>query len=252
MTDYILSTRKLTKHFHGFCAVSEVDIDVREGAVHALIGPNGAGKSTCFNLITKFLSPSSGQIFYRGRDITSLKPAEVAERGMIRSFQISSIFPDLTCAENVEIAIQKREGMSFNFWSPRQTLHQYRDETMDLLYRTGLEQQADARSGSLSYGKRRALEIATTLAMNPSVLLLDEPMAGMGREDIATISDLIQEIRDGRTIVMVEHNLDVVRDLSDTITVLEAGQVICQGNYDEVSSNPRVMEAYLGTGDEDE
>nr|WP_133492327.1 ABC transporter ATP-binding protein [Alcanivorax sp. 24] len=252
MNDYVLSTRKLTKRFHGFCAISDVDINVREGAVHALIGPNGAGKSTCFNLITRFLTPSSGRIYYRGEDITSLRAAEVAGRGMVRSFQISSIFPELSCIENVEIAIQKREGLSFNFWRHQRALQAHRDETMDLLACTRLAAEAGQRAGSLPYGKRRALEIATTLAMNPSVLLLDEPMAGLGREDIAAISDLIKEIRQGRTIVMVEHNLDVVRSLSDTVTVLEAGQVICQGVYEEVSTNPRVMEAYLGAGDDDE
>jgi len=244
----ILSARDLTKEFSGFRAVDGVSIDVREGAVHALIGPNGAGKTTCFNLLTKFLTPTSGSIIYRGRDITGMQPADIARLGLVRSFQISAVFPHLTAMQNVRIALQRRRGDSFDFWRSERVLSEYDREARDLLDSVGLIEFADSDAAELSYGRKRALEIATTLALEPDMLLLDEPMAGMTPQDIERISALIRKIAKNRTVLMVEHNLSVVADLSDYITVLARGKVLAEGDYATVSTNPKVIEAYIGVG----
>ena len=247
-SDAIIETDGLSKSFKGFWAVKDVTLRVRRGTIHALIGPNGAGKTTCFNLITKFLQPTTGSIRYKGRDITAIKPADVARLGLVRSFQISATFPHLSVLENVRIALQRPLGTSFHFWNPVHTLDVLNDRALALLADVGLEHHADLAAVELPYGRKRALEIATTLALDPEVLLLDEPMAGMGREDIARISALIRRVAKNRTVLMVEHNLNVVADLSDTITVLARGEILAEGPYAEVSRNAQVIEAYMGTG----
>ena len=247
--DIILNVDKLSKRFGGFAAVTGVDLKVRRGSIHALIGPNGAGKTTCFNLLTKFLQPTSGTIVFDGRDITRLPAAEIAQLGLVRSFQISAVFPRLTVLENVRVAIQRRQrGDSFDFWRSERSLHAYDLEAWERLSEVGLSDYAHVPAGELPYGRKRALEIATTLALDPQMLLLDEPMAGMAHEDVGRISALIRSVSAGRTILMVEHNLSVVAELSDRITVLARGQVLAEGSYDEVSKDPRVIDAYIGVG----
>jgi branched-chain amino acid transport system ATP-binding protein len=244
----ILAADGLTKEFKGFFAVNGVDLRVRRGTIHALIGPNGAGKTTCFNLLTKFLSPTRGTITYKGNDITSMSPADIARLGLVRSFQISAVFPHLTALENVRIALQRKRGDSFDFWRSETVLASLNQRAMELLVDVGLSEFANSTAAELSYGRKRALEIATTLALDPEMLLLDEPMAGMGHEDIERISALIKRISANRTILMVEHNLSVVASLSDTITVLARGRVLAEGDYATVSKDPRVVEAYIGAG----
>ncbi|WP_377844953.1 ABC transporter ATP-binding protein [Bosea sp. UC22_33] len=247
--DTILSTSGLTKEFAGFTAVNGVDLSVRRGSIHALIGPNGAGKTTCFNLLTKFLAPTRGAIVYNGRDITREKPAEIARLGLVRSFQISAVFPQLSVLTNVRIALQRRKrGDSFDFWRSERSLKELDAEAAALVDAVGLTPFLGLTAGELSYGRKRALEIATTLALDPEMLLLDEPMAGMGREDVDRIAALIRKISANRTILMVEHNLSVVASLSDRITVLARGQVLAEGDYATVSKDPRVVEAYIGSG----
>jgi len=246
--DHIIETRGLTKAFKGFVAVDQVDLQVRRGAIHALIGPNGAGKTTVFNLLTKFLEPTRGQILYDGRDITKGKPADLARQGMVRSFQISATFPHLTVLENVRIALQRRLGTSFHFWRPEASLDVLNERARELIEAVGLAGFEDGTAAELPYGRKRALEIATTLALDPKLMLLDEPTAGMGHEDVGRVALLIRTVAKDRTVLMVEHNLSVVADLSDTITVLQRGRVLAEGSYEEVSGNPEVREAYMGTG----
>jgi branched-chain amino acid transport system ATP-binding protein len=246
--DIILETQNLTKEFAGFVAVNDVSLRVRRGTVHALIGPNGAGKTTCFNLLSKFLSPTQGRIYYRGRDITRMEPADVARLGLVRSFQISATFPHLTVLENVRIALQRKRGGSFDFWRSKRVLEALNDRALSLIADVGLAAFAHWTAVELPYGRKRALEIATTLALDPEMLLLDEPTAGMGHEDIGRISALIKTVAADRTVLMVEHNLSVVADLSDRITVLTRGRILAEGDYDAVSADPRVREAYLGVG----
>lgn len=246
--DTIVETTGLTKEFRGFTAVRDVSLRVRRGTIHALIGPNGAGKTTCFNLITKFLPPTAGTITFKGRDITRLKPADVARLGLVRSFQISATFPHLSLLENVRIALQRQLGTSLHFWRSERSLDVLNERARHYLAEVGLDEFANLAAVELPYGRKRALEIATTLALEPEMLLLDEPMAGMGREDIARVSALIRKVAENRTVLMVEHNLNVVADLSDMITVLARGEVLAEGTYEEVSRNPQVVEAYMGTG----
>ena len=247
MSNIILQTHKLTKEFKGFTAVSQVDLSVVSGSIHALIGPNGAGKTTCFNLLTKFLEPTSGTILFNGIDITRERPAQIARRGIIRSFQISAVFPHLTLLENVRIALQRQLGTAYHFWKSERTLDQLNERALALLAEVGLETWAHELTVNLSYGRKRALEIATTLAMEPELMLLDEPTQGMGHEDVDRVTQLIKKVSAGRTILMVEHNMGVVSTIADTITVLQRGAVLAEGPYAEVSRNPQVMEAYMGT-----
>ena len=247
MSDIILETRDLTREFKGFVAVNQVNLKVQRGHIHALIGPNGAGKTTCFNLLTKFLAPSSGQILFNGRDITMLKPAQIARMGIIRSFQISAVFPHLTVLENVRIGLQRNLGTSFHFWKSEATLDQLNDRAMQLLNEVGLSDFADSVTVDLPYGRKRALEIATTLAMEPELMLLDEPTQGMGHEDVKRVTDLIKKVSAGRTILMVEHNMNVVAGISDRISVLQRGAILAEGDYQTVSQNPQVLEAYMGS-----
>jgi branched-chain amino acid transport system ATP-binding protein len=246
-TEVILETRGLCKEFRGFVAVNGVNLKVARGTIHALIGPNGAGKTTCFNLLTRFLPATAGEILYRGRDITSAQPAEVARMGLVRSFQISAVFPHLTVLENVRIALQRRRGRSFDFWRSDRVLRQYDARARELLDSVGLADFALTPAVELPYGRKRALEIATTLALEPELMLLDEPTAGMGHEDVDRIAALIQRVAKDRTVLMVEHNLGIVASLSQRITVLARGEVLAEGDYASVSQNPAVQSAYLGT-----
>ena len=246
--DVILETEGLTKEFRGFIAVNDVDLRVRRGSIHALIGPNGAGKTTCFNLLTKFLTPTRGRINYNGREITAVPPADIARLGLVRSFQISAVFPHLTVLENVRIALQRGRGSSFDFWRSERVLEVYNERAHELIEAVGLAEFASTPAIELSYGHKRALEIATTLALEPEMMLLDEPTAGMGREDIDRITQLIKRVAANRTVLMVEHNLSVVADLSDQITVLARGEILAEGDYASVSKNPDVIQAYMGAG----
>jgi branched-chain amino acid transport system ATP-binding protein len=242
----ILVTRGLVKEFKGFVAVGGVDLAVRRGSIHALIGPNGAGKTTVFNLLTKFLAPTRGEIIYNGRDITRSSPAQVAKLGMIRSFQISSVFPHMTALENVRMGLQAHHGGSLKFWQSGSVLVRLNEQAMELLESVGLAEFADVKAVELAYGRKRALEIATTLALDPEFMLLDEPTQGMGTEDVGVITELLKRMAVGRTVLMVEHNLGVVGRLADRITVLQRGRVLAEGSYAEVSVNPEVITAYMG------
>jgi branched-chain amino acid transport system ATP-binding protein len=245
--DTILEPRQLTKEFKGFVAVKDVSLRVRRGTIHALIGPNGAGKTTCFNLLTHFLTPTRGRILYRGRDITGSRPASIARMGLVRSFQISAVFPNLTVLENVRIALQRHGGHSFDFWRSERKLAALHDRALELIGAVGLSDFAGTQAGELAYGRKRALEIATTLALEPEMMLLDEPTAGMTHEDVERITQLIRKVAVNRTVLMVEHNLSVVSTLSDHITVLARGEVLAEGDYANVSRHPAVVEAYMGT-----
>jgi branched-chain amino acid transport system ATP-binding protein len=248
--DCILETRGLSKEFKGFVAVDQVDLRVRRGTIHALIGPNGAGKTTVFNLVTRFLDPTSGTILFNGSEITRDKPAQVARRGMVRSFQISATFPHLTVLENVRVALQRKLGIAFQFWRSHKVLDRLNDQARELLDEVDLGDFADYVTMELPYGRKRALEIATTLALDPELMLLDEPTQGMGHEDVGRVTALIKKVAANRTVLMVEHNMNVVSDLSDVITVLQRGAVLAEGPYETVSKDPRVLEAYVGTADE--
>ena len=245
--DVILKTEGLTKSFKGFTAANDVNLSVKRGIIHALIGPNGAGKTTCFNLLTKFLNPSSGKIFFNGIDITNERPAQIARRGIIRSFQISAVFPHLTVLENIKVALQRSLGTEFHFWKPASSLNVLNERADELLLEVGLEEFANEETLNLAYGRKRALEIATTLAMEPELMLLDEPTQGMAHEDVERVTELIHRVAKGRTILMVEHNMNVVASIADQITVLQRGSILAEGSYTEVSKNPLVIEAYMGS-----
>ena len=245
-SDVILEAQGLFKEFQGFCAVKDVDLAVRRGSVHALIGPNGAGKTTVFNLLTGFVPPTAGRIAFNGIDITGESPVQVARRGMVRSFQISATFPHLTLLENVRIALQRKMGNSLHFWEHESRLNCLNEQALQLLEAVDLRGLADRITVELPYGRKRALEIATTLALDPQLMLLDEPTQGMGHEDVSRVVELIRKVARNRTILMVEHNLSVVETLSDVITVLQRGSILAQGPYSVVSRDPRVLEAYVG------
>jgi branched-chain amino acid transport system ATP-binding protein len=246
--EVILETRGLTKEFKGFVAVQNVSLKVRRGSIHALIGPNGAGKTTCFNLLTHFLTPTRGEIFYNGREITGSSPASIARLGLVRSFQISAVFPHLSVLENVRIALQRKRGASFDFWRSERALDDLNGRARELIEAVGLTQFEQTAAVELPYGRKRALEIATTLALDPEMMLLDEPTAGMAHEDVERTTALIKRVAANRTVLMVEHNLSVVSNLCSTITVLQRGEILAEGDYDAVSRNPAVVEAYLGAG----
>jgi branched-chain amino acid transport system ATP-binding protein len=245
-SDLVIETRNLVKEFGGFTAVSDVSVKVRRGTIHALIGPNGAGKTTVFNLLTKFLQPTRGHILFDGMDITFRQPADIARHGLVRSFQISAVFPHLSVLENVRVALQQPVGDSFAFWKTGRVLNALNQRALDLLAQVGLASKAMTLAADLPYGQKRALELATTLALDPKVMLLDEPTQGMGAEDIQRITRLIREAAVGRTVLMVEHNMSVIASIADTITVLQRGAVLDEGSYEKVSQNPRVIEAYMG------
>lgn len=247
MSEYILETRNLRKEFLGFVAVNDVNLKVSKGNIHALIGPNGAGKTTCFNLLTKFLSPTSGEIFFAGQNVTHEQPANIARRGVIRSFQISAVFPELTALENVRIGLQRATGLTYQFWRSDSSVSHLNKKALDLLEQVGLSDFSNELAVNLPYGRKRALEVATTLAMDPILMLLDEPTQGMGHEDVNKVTQLIKQVSEGRTILMVEHNMKVVAEIADTLTVLTRGSILAEGTYEEVSKHPQVMEAYMGT-----
>jgi branched-chain amino acid transport system ATP-binding protein len=244
----ILEAQGLTKEFKGFVAVKNVNLRVQRHTIHALIGPNGAGKTTCFNLLTHFLTPTTGRIHFNGREITGSSPAAIARMGLARSFQISAVFPHLSVRENVRVALQRRLRNSFFFWRSEKVLDSLNGRALELVEAVGLSAFAELPAVELPYGRKRALEIATTLALDPEMMLLDEPMAGLGQEDIRRIAQLIRTVAKDRTVLMVEHNMSVVADLSDTITVLARGEVLAEGPYETVSKDPQVVEAYVGTG----
>ncbi|AZT83216.1 ABC transporter ATP-binding protein [Marinobacter sp. NP-4(2019)] len=244
---FVLETRGLVKEFKGFVAVDDVNLKVQRGHIHALIGPNGAGKTTVFNLLTKFLPPTRGKILFNGKDITPLKSAAIARRGVVRSFQISAVFPHMTALENIRVALQSFEGNSFQFWKSGHSLNKLNERCMELLDSVGLTEFANTTTVELAYGRKRALELATTLAMEPELLLLDEPTQGMGGEDVERVVELVRKAAEGRTVLMVEHNLGVVSKLCDRITVLAQGSVLTEGEYKEVSEDPRVREVYMGS-----
>jgi branched-chain amino acid transport system ATP-binding protein len=243
----VIETQSLIKQFKGFVAVSNVNLRVAEGSIHGLIGPNGAGKTTCFNLLTKFLEPSAGRIFHRGEDITGLKPAAVARRGVVRSFQISAVFPHLSVLDNLRAALQRQNNLAHQFWLSDNALRVLDERALQLIGDVNLSEFHDTPAGELAYGRKRQLEIATTLALEPEVLLLDEPMAGIGREDLPRIIDLVRQVAKGRTVVMVEHNLSVVANLCDRVTVLQRGEILAEGTYTEVAADERVRQAYMGS-----
>jgi len=243
----VLEARGLTKEFRGYIAVSGVDLDIRTGTIHAMIGPNGAGKTTVFNLLTKFIAPTSGSIFFEGVDVTNERPAALARRGLVRSFQISAVFPHLSARENVRIALQRRFVSPLFFWRGGRRLAEPEARIDDLLQQVDLGAFADHRAGDLAYGRKRALELATTLAAEPKVMLLDEPTQGLGHEDVDRVTDLIARMAIGRTVLMVEHNMRVVARIAQRISVLRRGEIIAEGSYDEVARNPEVIEAYLGS-----
>lgn len=245
--DFVLEARGLVKEFKGFIAVDKVDLCVKRGHIHALIGPNGAGKSTCFNLLTKFHTPTRGHIQFEGSDITHESPVQIARRGIVRSFQISSVFPSMTAVDNVIVALQRKLGMYFQFWRSARPLRQLREEARELLDSVGLGDAADVVASELPYGRKRALELATTLALNPKFLLLDEPTQGMAHDDVDRVMSLISKVAASRTVLMVEHNMKVVSSISDRITVLAQGAVLAEGSYEQVSRDTRVIEAYMGT-----
>ncbi len=247
MSDTILETRELTKEFRGFIAVNKVNLRVQRGQIHALIGPNGAGKTTCFNLLTRFLPATTGSILFNGKDISRDRPAQIARNGIVRSFQISAVFPNLTVLENVRIALQRKTGLSMHFWRSLSALKSLDSKALALLEQVDLGAFADEMTVNLPYGRKRALELATTLAMEPELMLLDEPTQGMGHEDVEKVTNLIRRVAEGRTILMVEHNMKVVSTIADTITVLARGAVLAEGTYDVISKNPAVMQAYMGT-----
>jgi branched-chain amino acid transport system ATP-binding protein len=249
VADIILETSGLTRDFSGFLAVNGVDLAIAAGSITAIIGPNGAGKTTCFNLLTKFLQPSAGTIRYKGADVTGLGPADVARLGIGRSFQISAVFGGLTALENVRVALQRKRGESFDFWNSERRLSVYEDRARALLDDVGLTDFADTQASALSYGRKRALELATTLALDPELLLLDEPTAGMAHDDVARMVALISTVRAGRTVLMVEHNLSVVEGLCDRVVVMTRGAVLAEGSYAEIAANPAVVAAYIGTED---
>lgn len=249
MSDAILQARGLTKSFAGFEAVSNIDLDVERGSIHALIGPNGAGKTTVFNLLTRFMASTAGSIVYDGTDITRRKPTDIANRGMVRSFQISAIFGHLSVIDNVRVALQKPLGLSYHFWRSSKVLDTTNERAMTLLEQVGLADFAQNMSVELAYGQKRALEIATTLALDPKLMLLDEPTQGMSAEDVGKVTALVRKVAADRTVLMVEHNLKVVSSLADKITVLNRGEILAEGPYDQVSKDPAVMEAYMGTSD---
>ena len=247
--EVILEARGLTKEFKGFVAVKDVSLKVRRGSIHALIGPNGAGKTTCFNLLTHFLTPTRGQIFFKGREITGSNPSNIARMGLVRSFQISAVFPHLTVLQNVRVALQRKRHHSFDFWRSERVLDELNEAARRLIDAVGLSQFENTVAVELAYGRKRALEIATTLALDPEMMLLDEPTAGMAHDDVERVTALVKKVAANRTVLMVEHNLSVVSTLSDVITVLQRGEVLAEGTYDSVSKDPRVIEAYLGAAD---
>ena len=245
-TGYLLTAKSLTKEFRGFTAVHDVNLSIRQGTVHALVGPNGAGKTTLFNLLTGFLKPTSGTITFDGQDITGLDPEKIAHLGIARSFQITSLFDNLTALEHLELALCSPTGLGFKFWRSERTLDQFRGRALELLDQVGMADRADDQVGQFAYGQKRAVELALALALEPKLLLLDEPTAGMSLEDVDRTIELVLSISAGRTVVFVDHNMHVVGSLANRVTVLQQGEILVEGTYDEVRKDEKVIAAYLG------
>jgi branched-chain amino acid transport system ATP-binding protein len=244
--DAILSIRGLRKSFGPIEIIRGVDLELRAGEHHALIGPNGAGKSTLFHLISGNLRPTAGEITLDGQRIEGWSPERVNRRGLARSFQITNIFPHLSVFENVRIAVMQRRRLQYDFWRRIDRIGAIREEAEQLLERVRLQHQAATLGGEMNYSEQRSLELAMTLASDPKVILLDEPMAGMSTEETQYTADLIRELTAGRTLLLVEHDMDVVFALGERISVLVYGQVIATGTPAEIRQHQGVREAYLG------
>ncbi|MCC5809562.1 MAG: ABC transporter ATP-binding protein [Ectothiorhodospiraceae bacterium] len=250
MTDTVLRTDHLTKRFGGLTAVKDVSITVGQREVHAIIGPNGAGKSTMVNMLTGHLPPSEGQILFRGRDITGMPPNRISQIGIGRSFQRTNIFPSFTCRENCWLAAQSRLGNSFRFFLPASRYQRVRTLAEKGLELCGLSHRADTPASAISHGEQRQLEIGMVLATEPDFLVLDEPMAGMGQEESHRLVSLLRRLTTDYPLVLVEHDMDAVFSIADTLTVMVNGEVLASGPLDQVRSDPAVQEAYLGDGEE--
>lgn len=242
----ILKTSNLTKRFGGLTAVDGVDLSVPEGEITSLIGPNGAGKTTLFGMLAGGLSPSNGDIHLHGENITDLPPEAIARKGLAKSFQITNVFEGITVLENIRVAVQARHQGGWNFYHHIDDEDAYRDEALDILSLIGLLEEQDQLASALSHGDKRSLEIGLALAIDPDLLLLDEPAAGMSQIEINSMLDLIEELVGEYTIVLVEHNMDIVMDISDTVVVLHNGAIIASGEPDVIQSDETVQEAYLG------
>ena len=236
----------VSRSFRGFRALDHVDLTVEQGEIHAILGPNGAGKTTLFNCLSGFLEPSEGTVELFGEVINGEPPHKIVRRGMSRSFQISSVFETLTVLENIVVALQARTTHPVRFWEPRDALHEFEPQARKILEQVRLTGKEHVRAADLSHGQKRNLEIGISLTQDPRVLLLDEPTSGMGREDVNRTVDLCREVAQGKTVVLVEHNMGVVAKLAHRITVLARGQVLAGGSYEQIKSDPRVIEAYLG------
>jgi len=242
----ILEVRDLNKSFGGIAATDSVSLCVKEGEVHGLIGPNGAGKTTLISQLSGLLKPDSGRIYFRGEDVTRRSAPALARKGLARSFQITSVFRELTVLENVSIAVQATQGHSFRFFKNPARDRRVLDPAIAVLSRTGLNDRADVLAEQLSHGERRQLEIAMALATEPGLLLLDEPMAGMGLEESREMSNLLRSLKGNKSVLMVEHDMDTVFALADTVSVLVYGRIIATGSPDEIRNNQTVQQAYLG------
>ncbi|THE63027.1 ABC transporter ATP-binding protein [Salinadaptatus halalkaliphilus] len=242
----LLETTDLTKRFDGLVAVDQVDLSVEKGEIQSIIGPNGAGKTTTFNLLTGMLSPSDGEIRFNGEDITDESSEKRVKRGISRSFQITNIFPELTVRKNIRIAVQEEYGYGWNFWTKTEDIPELEERTLEIIDYVGITADPDAEASTLSHGEKRLLELAIVVARDPELIMLDEPAAGMSEEETKEVVDLIHSLNEEYTILLIEHDIDLIMELSDTITVLANGAVIAQGTPEEVGSSDRVQEAYLG------
>jgi branched-chain amino acid transport system ATP-binding protein len=246
VAELLLELRNLRKSFGGLVVTDDVSLDLRQGEIHALIGPNGAGKTTLIHQISGTLAPDSGQVIFAGEEVTRLSLARRARRGLARSFQITSIVPGFSAIENVALAVQARSGSSFRFFRPVGTEAGLNEQAMEALTEVGLEHRAAAPAAVLSHGEKRQLELAIALAMQPRLLLLDEPLAGLSQDERVIVRDLVAAIPRDTTIVMIEHDMDVALAFAEQISVLHYGQLIVEGDRDTVVSHPRTREVYLG------
>jgi branched-chain amino acid transport system ATP-binding protein len=244
----ILETRKLRKEFGALVAVANVDIQVRQNTLHSIIGPNGAGKTTFFNLLSGNIAPTSGRVFFRGREITNIPLHRTAHLGIGRSFQITNIFPSLTVLENIRLACQALGRHNFRFFQSHRRFSQYEERAWEVIRQVGLEDAALMPARTLPHGDQRKLELGIILAADPEVLLLDEPTAGMAAEQVPELIALIQNVQQmgNKTVMLVEHNMNVVMSVSDIITVMHQGQVLAEGTPAEIAANEVVQSAYLG------
>jgi branched-chain amino acid transport system ATP-binding protein len=248
--DTLLQVTDLNKNFGGIKATNDLNLSVCCGQIHAVIGPNGAGKTTLISQLSGRLKPSSGRIEFEGRNITHYTTARRARMGLARSFQITSVVLPMTLLENTMLAVQGRQGHSFRFWSPVNSDRKMREEAMHSLAEVGLEDRASQPAGAVSHGEQRQLEVAMALAMQPKLLLLDEPMAGMGGEESARMVTILNRLKGDKTILLIEHDMDAVFSLADQLSVLVNGHIIATDTVQEIRNNPEVQRAYLGEQDE--